>query len=494
MGGGLSLRSRIFLLVAALVCVNIAGAGATLWYTYSTQKLYKKNLTRNIISLVAAQEVETALIMQKGYTTYFFLDGDVQWLKSLEKHHQAFQKGMEQAKQASLGEQEQEILMKIEEAYIQFSVHRQLVIEYYKEGNTRAGSSKHWEVRKQLHAIYQLCEKFKNLHEDNIAQAHESYRNRAGVLSGFSLLAVFAASTLGLLLAWLIYRQILDPLRRLANDGSGKVNGRILDNEVKALGYRVDSLVHDMGQAHQELEQSREHLIQAEKLAMVGKLSAGVAHSIRNPLTSVKMRLFSLERSLELNEIQKEDFEVISEEIGHLNTIVGNFLEFARPPRLKMQRTSLSDVVDMALQLAQHRLESYGVEAVINRKLRLPFLVADPEQLKEFLMNLIMNACEAMVDGGKIHIAEETSDIKGLGPCATVLICDTGPGVPENLEDRIFEPFFSCKEEGTGLGLSIARRIITEHGGIFELKRIEGMGACFFAALPLKEDDSWQQS
>ncbi len=117
-----------------------------------------------------------------------------------------------------------------------------------------------------------------------------------------------------------------------------------------------------MDLAQTELTRSQEHLLQSGKWAMVGKLAAGVAHSIRNPLTSVNMRLFSLKRSLAMSPSQKEDFEVISEEIRHLDAIVRNFLEFSRPPKLKMQRVSPSDVVDGAVQLLRYRLESYGVE------------------------------------------------------------------------------------------------------------------------------------
>ncbi|MBI9075465.1 MAG: histidine kinase [Desulfatibacillum sp.] len=489
MGAYLSLRTKIFLLLAGLVGVNCVGAASTLWYTYSTQKLYKIELSRGISSLIAAQDLETALIMQKGYTTYFFLDGDIQWLESLKEHQLGFRVGMERAENAASSEREKQVLQKISDSYIKFSIQREVVIELYKEGNEKAGAAKHWEVRKQFHVIYTFCEEYKQIQENRIDLAHEAYRHRGRVLAGFSLVAVFLAVICGFLLGFLIYQEILEPLRRLARLGGEGPKRKGVGNEVQALGNRFDSLLQDVDQAHMELEQSREHLIQAEKLAMVGKLSAGVAHSIRNPLTSVKMRLFSLERSLDLNDIQREDFEVISEEIGHLNTIVGNFLEFARPPRLRTQRTSLSEVVDMTLQLAQHRLESYGVEAIVQRKLKLPSLIADPDQLKEFLMNLIMNACEAMGDGGKLFIKEESADIKGLGPCATLRICDTGPGIPPNIAPKVFEPFFSSKEEGTGLGLSIASRIITEHGGILRMEHEEGMGACFYAILPLKEEE-----
>ena len=244
--------------------------------------------------------------------------------------------------------------------------------------------------------------------------------------------------------------------------------------------------MEDADQAHLELELSREHLLQAEKMAMVGKLAAGVAHSIRNPLTSVKMRLFSLNRSLELNDYQKEDFQVITEEIRHTDTIVQNFLEFARPPKLKMQLVSPSAVVDQTLQLLEHRLKSYDVDVQVNRKQPLPEIEIDPEQLKEVFVNLIENACEAMEQGGSIVITEETIP-RPSNPAALIRLSDTGPGISESIREKLFEPFFTTKEEGTGLGLSIALRIVEEHQGRLDVTSKEDQGTTFTITLPLKE-------
>ncbi len=260
------------------------------------------------------------------------------------------------------------------------------------------------------------------------------------------------------------------------------------EDEVKALSRRFQNLIDDVDQTKSKLKWSREHLQQAEKWALVGKLAAGVAHSVRNPLTSVKMRLFSMERTLALTSSQKEDFEVISEEIRHIDTIVGNFLEFSRPPKLKMQKVSPSDAVDMALQLLRHRLESYDVKTEVKRDKRLREILADPDQLKEVLVNLIVNACEAMVEGGSISIAEEESATDSVGPVVVMRVSDTGPGVPAAIQEKLFQPFFSTKEEGTGLGLSIATRIVEEHGGWLDLKSEEGRGTTFIITLPAREE------
>jgi PAS domain S-box-containing protein len=239
-----------------------------------------------------------------------------------------------------------------------------------------------------------------------------------------------------------------------------------------------------------ERKRIQQALRDSDKLATVGKLAAGVAHSIRNPLTSVKMRLFSMEGTVGLSESEREDLKVISEEIRHIDGIVRNFLEYSRRPRLRMQKVSPSDVVDMALNLLKQRLDSYGVEVRLSRQSWLPEIYADPDQLKEALVNLLVNSSEAMGYGGLIVIREEEVGDEPWSRKVVIRVCDNGPGFPKSIQDKLFEPFFTTKEEGTGLGLTIAARIIEEHGGKLELGSREGDGVISTISLPVREKES----
>ncbi|MEJ2658651.1 MAG: ATP-binding protein, partial [Desulfobacterales bacterium] len=286
-----------------------------------------------------------------------------------------------------------------------------------------------------------------------------------------------------------LLHDIIDPIRRLALETDRHNGTKNEGDEVKTLSRRVHDLKKTYNETQSELEKSREHLLQSEKLALVGKLAAGTSHSIRNPLTSVKMRLFSLGRSLDLDSDQKEDFDVISKEITHIDTIVQNFLEFSRPPRLKLQAVSPSDVVDQAIQLLRHRLESYEVFIKIQRKESLPLIQLDPEQLKEVIINIIINACESMGQGGAVVIHEKTVMDQKKIRSAVIRISDNGPGIPDAIQSKIMEPFFTTKEEGTGLGLSIAARIVQEHGGKLDIQSKEGNGSTFIITLPVEESN-----
>ena len=135
-------------------------------------------------------------------------------------------------------------------------------------------------------------------------------------------------------------------------------------------------------------------------------------------------------------------------------------------------------------------LESYDVEVRVRRERPLPEIQADPEQLKEALANLVENACEAMKGaGGAIFITEEESFDASSGRVVVIELSDSGPGIPASVREKVFQPFFTTKEEGSGLGLSITTRIVEEHGGRVEIKSEEGEGATFVITLPVKEAD-----
>ena len=455
------------------------------WYTYSIEGLFTKIIDQNLTAFQTAEALETALVNQKGFVTYYFLDGNPDWLRQLGEYRQIFKERLEDTRSLAKTDQELAAVDNIEREYKKYIINKDRVIEFYKSGQKEEGLKLHQEVREYFFRLLALTEKFRDLHKENLNRLRRQSRDQAQKLRIVAGSASALVISLGLILGFVLVKQILEPIRRLAREVDGQNDPNQSDDEVKAISRSVYGLIKDRDQTKTELERSRENLIQAEKLAVVGKLAAGVAHSIRNPLTSVKMRLFSLGRALALTTTQKEDFNVISEEIRNIDTIVQNFLEFSRPPKLRKQKISPSEVVDLVLQLLQHRLESYEVEVDLIREDRLPLVQTDPEQLKEVLVNIIVNACEAMGNGGKITIEEEVRYRDALTQGVSIRITDNGPGVPEEIRDRIFDPFFTDKDEGSGLGLSIAARIIEEHGGRLNLVSTDGEGACFVIYLPI---------
>jgi len=464
----ISLRSRIFLSLFTLAVIVLGGGLVMIWYTYKIEAIFSKIIDQEVATLQLVEALELDLANQKGLVSYYFLDEDPKWLDQLSYYRQSFKLKLEKSQQNILSEFDREYLDKIEKEYNEYVKIKDQIIELFHNHKKGESIKANQKARVQFFKIMELLNQYKNIVEARINSTQSESKTQAEHLRIIAVTAMSIAVILGVTLSVMLMTQILEPLRRLALETDRSGGGEKPENEVAALSYQVRGLIKDM-----------------EKFALVGKLAAGVAHSIRNPLTSVKMRLFSLERSLNLSSSQKEDFAVVAEEIRHIDTIVQNFLEFSRPPKLKMQKISPSEVVDNAIQLLRHRLEAYGVTVKLNRLKKLPEIMVDPEQLKEAVVNLIVNSCEAMVSGGLISIREEEVEKKGRGKVLTIIISDTGPGIPESIQEKVFQPFFSCKEEGTGLGLPIAERIVSEHRGWLELKSKEGEGATFIINLPI---------
>ena len=227
-----------------------------------------------------------------------------------------------------------------------------------------------------------------------------------------------------------------------------------------------------------------------EKLASLGVLAAGVAHEIRNPLTAIKARLFTLNKAIGATAGAVEDANVIEREINRLEYIVRAVLSFARPTEPKQQLVPamalLCDVRDlMSAQLSKENIELIVEGSDLTVK-------GDPDQLKQVLLNLVQNAADSIEERGKIALRAtiDRANLHGrLGNVAILEVQDNGKGISAEVQKRLFDPFYTTKPSGTGLGLSIAARIIERHGGVFRYKTEVGRGTTFGILLPLRIPD-----
>ncbi|MGD9825644.1 ATP-binding protein, partial [Desulfobacter sp.] len=482
----MSLKQRIYFANAVLLGITVMGSIAMIWYTYNTEDLFTGIVARHIPVYQAAEALETSLLNQKGYLSYYLLDKNPEWLRQLANFKLDFESQLACAKPLVTKAWEKEAIARIESMYTAYIEAKDRALTLYEKGDPGAGAALHREVRANFFKIFELCEKFKTAHKKSIDLVVESSRTDARHLRYIGLLAIVTVVLLSLLINYIFTRHILGPIRKLAAEADQMGDGRVSGNEMAALKSCVHGLIENAEQTHAELVRSRETLMQSEKLALVGRLAAGMAHSIRNPMTSIKMRLFSLGRSGKLSFGQKENISVISTEIGQINKILENFLEFSRPPKLTMKKQSPSQVVDNTLRLLEQRLKSYGVTVHLVRSEPLDEVLLDAGQLKEAMANIIINACEAMEKGGSITITETMDSINKNRDTAVIRIQDSGPGIPASIQNEVFNPFFTTKDEGTGLGLSICFNIISEHGGCLMLDSQEGQGTCFTITLPTR--------
>jgi signal transduction histidine kinase len=222
------------------------------------------------------------------------------------------------------------------------------------------------------------------------------------------------------------------------------------------------------------------------KMVAFGKHAADVAHEIRNPLTTIKARLFTLQKRLVPGSLERRDAVDIENEINHVDQIVTDFLTLARPAQPNLVPLSAATVLRDLSDLFRPECDEHSIELQVEATGDTAFL-ADTRQLKQVLMNLIRNAIESIGTNGLITLRArpDTYRLKNQSTKVVILeVQDTGPGIPTEVQQRLFDPFFTTKERGTGLGLSIAAAIVDQHGGKLVVRSQPGHGATFGIVLP----------
>jgi len=261
------------------------------------------------------------------------------------------------------------------------------------------------------------------------------------------------------------------------------VNPFVSENRRQAERYR--RLAEELAETNRRLEQAQEEARRSERLAALGQLTAGLAHEIRNPLAVIRGSAETLTRRLQsADPLTTEVAGYIMSEVNRLNTVVTRFLNFARPLKLEKSRTEIPPLLDRAIRVAGERWPEAKVEVVRHYADGLPEMNVDPDLSEQALVNLVLNAFEAMKEtGGKLTLSVATASFDGRNG-VEIDIEDTGPGIPPELREQIFNPFFTTKKEGVGLGLSQVSKIVDDHRGWIRLSSEPGKGACFRVFLP----------
>ena len=242
------------------------------------------------------------------------------------------------------------------------------------------------------------------------------------------------------------------------------------------------------------VRQLEDRLRRSDRLAAIGELAAGLAHEIKNPLTSLLTFSRHLARRFEDPDFRQKFLSVVPRELERINTIVERLLELARPARLTFKPLRLPALLERVLELYGDRLEAQSIRVVRDWRRDVPVVWVDQEALYRALVNLVANALDAMPRGGRLTLRVAWSDAETLASAragtrrVAVEVEDSGTGIEPADLDRIFNPFFSTKEGGTGLGLALTQKIVEDHGGSIDVRSGLGAGALFRIVLPLMPD------
>ena len=369
-------------------------------------------------------------------------------------------------------------------------------------------------VEEQLQMSDAFLHNLSNSAIDGIVAADMSgkiilFNNVAEEISGFTIAEALGGLNIRDFYRDNYARRVMRDLRREKYGGKGKlksyrVDYRKRDDKVvpisldAAIVYEDDKEIATIGFFHDLTEELRiaksladaqAQLLQSEKMASIGKLAAGVAHQLNNPLGGIILFSKLIMEEYDLVEEAKDDLRRVILDAERCRDIVKELLEFSRQTSHLMQPHDMNKALTKTLFLLKDQTLFHNIEIEDNLEPTLPFVTANMQQMNHVFMNLLLNAADAMEGKGKLTI---TSYILSEKNRVCIEISDTGPGIPEEIKNQIFEPFFTTKEEGkgTGLGLSMVYGIVEEHGGIINVKSKPDQGTTFYIELPIAVQDN----
>ncbi len=266
----------------------------------------------------------------------------------------------------------------------------------------------------------------------------------------------------------------------------------ITDNDLRRLelfasqaGLAIEnaSVYSDLEFANRSLKEIQDRLIQSEKMAALGEMAASIAHEIRNPLVSIGGFARRLDSKLDASNPEKRYSRIIVKEVGRLEKVLQEVLAFSRSAEPLFSECKINELIQEALEVFEEGFSECGIEVVSNFQEGIPNIHADPNQIKQVLINLFSNAQQAMSQGGRVSIDCEYQELDGD---LVISVSDTGGGISKDAITNIFNPFFTTKHTGTGLGLAITHRVMELHGGRIEVKNEPGIGVTFILFFPAK--------
>jgi signal transduction histidine kinase len=441
---------RLLIFCTALV----AFAALIAWSAYATSTgihaLRNHFDAAQIESFRVADQFQAAVLRLNSTFLKWKIGGNRGDADQFERESRALNGWIDQQKTALTTPKEQAVLNEIDSAYDAY------LAETHRNTAPSAAAEADTEAMQQIRLVENASQRLFAL-GSKLADAHRVALERLLANSQKSIAVlqqVIAASVLGLIVAvgWgasLVFRETIAPLRK-----------KLIESEVL--------------------------IERQEKLASLGVLASGVAHEIRNPLTAIKARLYTHLKSFSTDSRERSDAEFIGKEIDRLERIVRDFLRFAKPAVPERERVSPAALLREVQELMAPQFESPAVSLSFASTTKTP-VMADPEQLKQVLINLIKNASESMPHGGTVTLRsiDDTLVLGGtLRKVVVMEVTDTGTGIPPEVQERLFDPFFTTKDAGTGLGLSIAARIMEQHGGALRFQTAVNHGTTFGLVLP----------
>jgi signal transduction histidine kinase len=470
----------------------ITGSSISTYYVNKVYEYHSRVLAENVSTMRASWAMEDALWRIEAVLMEAAGKDSRETHIEVAELESAFEQHWNEAEKTSPTPEEHALVKAVQE---HFAVYRDHIDARLKPTGlagllTPRGADNEKTIR-LARGVAEPCRQLIELNERMLADLTARSTRLSTWVNLVRLAFLIAGPILGVLYGLWVARGLNRSISQISvtlKDAAGDSDREVGSVEVRAGGdlpglqQQVQVVAGRMRQVMEELQHTRRQAMAAERLAAVGELAAGIAHELRNPLTSVKLLVQTAQRQVR-NELAGKQLQVVQQEIARLESTIQGLLDFARPPELHRIPHDVRTTMRRALNLVEGRARQQAV-AISEQWPDTPVTVdGDPEQLHQIFVNLLLNGIEAMPQGGTLDIAIQTGN-EAANTCR-VSVSDSGTGIPQPILARIFEPFVTSKEHGTGLGLAVSHRIAVEHcGTLLAANRPEG-GAVFTVELPL---------
>jgi signal transduction histidine kinase len=481
-------------LLAPTVLVSLALMGACIFgalYLNELSRNLSTELADNVESTRAAQQLENVTIELLPLLRSAKADKS-----RVEELNQDAQQALKDAYALANWDEEKDLVGKITTG----------LNEYLRKWQRRrargADQAQDEELARNLEqGVLRYCRELRNF---NLAQIESSNIRNQGIVRQLNwglLLVGLGAPLSGLLLGYGVARSLHHSIYQLSvgiRDAAGRLNRELgsvtvlEEGSLPDLHKQMQSIIAEIERVVEQLQQREREVLRAEQLAAVGQVAAGVAHELRNPLTSIKMLVQAgLEGSRPAG-LPADDLGTIETEIRRMEQTLQMFLDFARPPRSERRQADVVGVLRRALALVDGRARRQKVTLLADLPAEPVPLLIDPEQIHQVALNLLLNSLDALPRGGTVQLSLNgaprsvtlNQEERARNWSVKIQVHDSGPGIAPRIRERLFEPFVSSKETGVGLGLSISKRLIEAHGGTIRGENAPDGGALFTFTLP----------
>lgn len=504
--------TRLTLPIATVSALLLGLAVVAAWYIQDMQERASGPIASSVASMTAAQELEISTRELSVQCNRYLITLEDKYLEKVPDLKHRITAALDDARAASTVPEADELIGRITKGRDDFYAEYDMLIHPSPQALATVLSfaaipdydalfhdlppqrryAKIIELTDTVltNEILDPAHKYLRLNEGMLRQASETNQQLARRLTNGLLAVGLCGSAGGLLAGWVIaatvrrsIRHTQERLRDTARQLDAAVPGSeswiepSSDDTLERVSVSVSAVL-------KRLRQTERDALRAEQLAWVGQMAAGIAHEIRNPLMAIKLLVQTAADRSDGPSLRPRDFQVLEEEIVRLEEIVSGFLDFARPPRPDPRPVDVPELVSQVAAGLRARAELQGVTIVVEQPDEPVTVNADPNQLRQVLLNLLFNALDAQPRGGEVRIAARIDRANPNDPQLILNVMDNGTGLPPAVGERIFEPFVSTKESGLGLGLSICRRIAEAHGGTLTAANRPTGGAVFTLRFP----------